>query len=99
MDENRKAATVERQPGNDLAEQRGAEGELTGPARMRPDLFFVHAPHLDARKSLGGRLAERARLFNGAFPEIDMGVPVIDVGGLGHHAIVRATQITVNEGQ
>ena len=84
MNEDRQPLAVQGEPGDHLPKECGRESQLAGPARMRPDLAFVHPPHLKIRKGFISRLAERARLLHGRFVKIDVGVPVIDFRGFSH---------------
>ncbi|MNN40540.1 hypothetical protein D3C81_1546170 [compost metagenome] len=86
--QHRKAIAVQRQPGNDLAEQLRLERQLATPVRVRADGFLVDPAHLQ-RKAPCGFLAEFAGLGEGVGVEVDVGVKALDPWGrgLGHMAI------------
>lgn len=88
--EHVQALPVGVEPGHDLVELVGTEGQLATPARVRADHALVHAADADAEPA-AGFLGQRTRLVHGGSVEIQVRV----VGGVevdgsaGHPWIVR----------
>lgn len=78
MNEDVERAVVQRQPAHDVGELRRRERQLIAPARVRADVAFVKASHLDPRaEPLDDALAQCTRGVASRFIEIDVGVPAV----------------------
>ncbi len=77
MDEHHQTLPMHGQPRDHLTKQRGLEGQLAAPIRMRAHGFFMHPAHLQ-REPRSGSFAQGAGLRNGFSVEINVGMKAVD---------------------